>query len=53
MPLRWWPVAHSKPVERAGADDGDVVGGEGRNPTRELLDLELEDAGDELARVAQ
>ena len=52
IPLRWWPVAtttrsSSRPIS------GALSGVPGRSPASELLDLALEDAGDELGGVAQ
>jgi thiamine-phosphate pyrophosphorylase len=47
------PGGPGQPVERAAADRGSVVGRGGAKADAELLDLELADAGQELASVAQ
>ena len=53
MPLRKWPVAQTRPSSAPRPIAGRLSGVAGRRPAMQLLDLELEDARDELAEVAQ
>ena len=53
MPLRWWPGRPHEPVERAAADRRQVVGRRRTQPRLQLLDLQLEHAGHDLAHVAE
>ena len=53
MPLRWWPVAQSSPSSAPAPIAGALSGVPGPKADRQLLDLQLADAGDQLVRVAQ